>query len=130
LGSEALPHLAALVHGDDAMLAAKAVHLAALIGAEDAKDIVGDAARSADPVLRVAAAGAARHLPAEAASEIVLTLVDDPDRGVQRIALKSIPTAASPSLRRRLEELKDIGPGPQVRDLAARAVAAFEPPAD
>ncbi len=128
LGPDALPHLAVLAHADDLMLAAKAVHLAALIGAEDSKELIADAARSAHPVLRVAAAGAARHLPAEAASDIVLILVDDRDQSVQRIALSSVPAAASPALRRRLEELSNSGPGPRVRDLAARAVAALEAP--
>jgi HEAT repeat protein len=127
LGEDALPHLAALVRTDDSMLASKAVNLAALIGSRTATDVVAEAARSSDPVLRVAAAGAARHLPAEAASEIILTLVDDVDPGVQRIALTSAPASPSTTLLERLQELSDSGPAPHVRDLAARVVARTKP---
>ena len=60
LGSEALTHLMALIQGDDPDLAAKAASLAGLINVDQSAPVLERAARHAEPVVRVAAAAAAR----------------------------------------------------------------------
>jgi len=96
LGPDALPHLMTLVSGDDPGLAAKAAYLA---GTLNAADIVATAATSGDARVRVAAASAASMLPAPEASQVLTALVADGDTGVQKLALRSVPAAASPELR-------------------------------
>jgi HEAT repeat protein len=87
LGEEAVPHLDQLVRGDDAMLASKAAYAASLIvgGAET----VATAAVSEDPIVRVAAAAAARNLPREQARHVLGQLSDDEDAGIRKVARNS-----------------------------------------
>lgn len=105
LGQEALPHLGKLARDAEALLASKAVYLAALIQDERSVRIVRDAATRDDPVVRVAAAAAARYLPCVEVSEILLQLVNDEDSGVQRVALESARADATAELRASIERL-------------------------
>jgi HEAT repeat protein len=98
LGPTALPHLAELVESDR-MLAPKAVYLAGVISGPDSPTVVLKGARSSDPGVRVAAAGAATYLPTDAANEIILTLLGDDHAGVRKAALQSIPRSPSRNLR-------------------------------
>ncbi|MEC5182519.1 hypothetical protein [Arthrobacter sp. CG_A4] len=98
LGPEALPHLQALVEGDDPMLAAKAAFAASLLEGGQGQDVVAAAARSETASIRVAAAAAARNLPAESASTVLTVLVDDDDPGVRKVAASSVPSDAPPQL--------------------------------
>jgi hypothetical protein len=88
LGPEAIPHLETLVREGDPMLASKATYLASLIQSDQSIEVVKAAAKSADAVVRVAAAAAARNLPAEAAEEVLAPLMADNDAGVQKTASK------------------------------------------
>ncbi|MET3952701.1 hypothetical protein [Arthrobacter sp. UYEF36] len=98
LGHEALPHLQALVEGDDPMLAAKAAFAASLLEGDQGQDVVAAATRSGTASIRVASAAAARNLPAESASTILTDLVDDDDSGVRKVAVSPVPSAAPPQL--------------------------------
>jgi hypothetical protein len=100
LGPDALPHLEALVRGSDPLMASKAAYLASLIDHEHAADIVHLAARSPNPVIRVAAA-VAQNLTGDATRAVLDTLADDKDHGVRKTAeralvgeLGAIPTAS------------------------------------
>lgn len=105
LGADALPHLEAIIGGSEPLLAAKAVYLAGLIGGEKSVPAVLKAARSSDPMLRIAAAGAAKNLPTEHTDALLLRLVDDADLGVQKVAMRSAPAAMSDALRSRVTAL-------------------------
>jgi HEAT repeat protein len=87
LGEDALPHLEELVRGDEVMLASKATYAASLISG--GADVVATAADSEDPVIRVAAAAAARNLPPERAEPVLLRLSDDDDAGIRKVARAS-----------------------------------------
>jgi HEAT repeat protein len=91
LGPEALPHLEALVAGDDPMLASKAAYAASMFEGAAGQEIVRAAAQSDDPVVRVAAAAAARNLPAPSAREVLAGLVTDDDPGIRKVARASAP---------------------------------------
>ena len=86
LGPEALPHLDALVSSNDPMLASKATYLASLIQDARAVDVVEKAARSVDPIVRVAAAAAASNLTYADQSEVLRELDNDPDPGVRKVS--------------------------------------------
>lgn len=88
LGEEAVPHLDQLVRGDDVMLASKAAYAASLI--QGGAETVGTAADSEDPVIRVAAAAAARNLPREQARRVLRQLTVDEDAGIRKVARNSL----------------------------------------
>ncbi|MFG3258423.1 hypothetical protein [Streptomyces sp. NPDC048172] len=104
LGPESLPHLRALVGGDDALLASKAAYAASLLDGDTGKEVVEVAARSEDAALRVAAASAAVNLPAESAATVLTELVTDTDHGVRKVARSSVPDDAPAALTSRVEE--------------------------
>jgi HEAT repeat protein len=106
LGPQALPHLETLIEGDDIGLASKAASLAGRIRDERSVAVLDKAASHGDARVRVAAAAAARGLPAAGASEVLSRLVTDRDVGVQKHALRSVPTRATPELRQKIESLK------------------------
>ncbi|MFF0292758.1 HEAT repeat domain-containing protein [Kitasatospora sp. NPDC004614] len=86
LGAEGVPFLESLLHGSDPMLASKAAYAASLLPAATGHDVVADAARSDNPLLRVAAAGATRNLPTPSAAVVLADLVSDSDASVRRRA--------------------------------------------
>jgi len=98
LGPDAIPHLQALVRGDDAMLASKAAYLASLIKSDASADVVREAAQSNVETVRVAAAAAARNLPSTKASEVLEGLVTDADPGVRKVARDAVPKRPSSRL--------------------------------
>jgi HEAT repeat protein len=91
LGPEALPHLQALVEGDEPMLAAKATYAASVLDGASGEKVIRTAAQARDPIVRVAAAAAARNLPAESARGVLERLVDDDDAGIRKVARASAP---------------------------------------
>jgi HEAT repeat protein len=106
LGADALPHLEKIIGGSDTSLAAKATYLAGLIGGDRSVPAVAKAARSTQAVVRIAAAAAAAHLPAQHSDAVLLQLVDDADHGVQKLAMRSAPAAMSDALRARVSALQ------------------------
>ncbi|MDX6743831.1 hypothetical protein [Actinocorallia sp. A-T 12471] len=83
LGPGALPYLTLLARGSNVPLAAKAVYLAGRMGAGH---VLADAAREADPRLRVAAAACLAWASPETAARLAVRLRDDPDPGVRKHA--------------------------------------------
>lgn len=122
LGSEALPHLETLAKEADALLASKAVYLAALIQDERSVRIVREAALSQDISVRVAAAAAARYLPCVPVSDILIPLVNDKDIGVQMVALQSAGTNATAELRAIIERLTTDESDPNIQRDAKQAL--------
>lgn len=106
LGAAALPHLEKIIGGSDTSLAAKATYLAGLIGGDQSAPAVAKAARSSQAIVRIAAAAAAAHLPAQHSDALLLQLVDDADHGVQKLAMRSAPAAMSDALRLRVNAVR------------------------
>jgi HEAT repeat protein len=117
LGAAALPHLDKLVTSDDPAIASKAASLAGMIRDAKAAPVLEKAAQSKDPRVRVAAAHAAQHL-GEGGEKVLLKLVADKDLGVQKVALRSVPDAASPALKKKVEGVSKQG-DPAIRPVAA-----------
>lgn len=109
LGAEAVPHLEALIAGDDPLLASKAVYAASLLEGALGVDAVLAGAQSEDVTVRVAAAAAAQNLPSAEASSVLLDLVEEEDSGVRKVALSSAQEVdPSSALAERLESLESI----------------------
>jgi hypothetical protein len=111
LGVEALPYLQVLVHGDDPMIAAKAVYAASLLEGSLGLDVVRAGMQHSNPAVRVAAAAATKNLPATEASEVLVELVSDNDPGVRKVAMSSVPDEASQALVERLTTMPESDPG-------------------
>ena len=77
------------------MLASKAAYAASLLEGATGQEVVRVAARSDDPVVRVAAAAAARNLPAQSARAVLTELATDEDPGIRKVARTSAPNDAS-----------------------------------
>lgn len=128
LGSDALPFLAPLVRGEDAMLAAKATYLAGLIDAPGSEEVLAAAAASFEPTLRAAAAGAAEHLSAGRQGLVLERLLADEDTDVRRLAIRAVGPEAPPTLRFVLEGLAEREPDPALRTLSREAVRRLARP--
>ena len=95
LGPEALPHLMQLIEEGDPDLASKATSLASVIDAAESIEAVDKAARSPDPVIRVAAAAALGNL-SEPPGPVAHSMLDDEDVGVRKLALTAAPVSMDP----------------------------------
>lgn len=118
-GPAVLPHLRALVAEDEPRIAPKAAYLAGIISTDASHEVVALAARSRHDVIRVAAAAAARSLPAEHGVSLTSRLLDDSDSGVRIRAMKSAAAINSPELTARLKTMSEQDHDATVRGLAA-----------
>ena len=90
IAADAMHHLRRLAVSDDVSLASKAVSLAGVIGDAGSIDVVGVAARSRHPLVRVAAAHAAGMLPDHPkAARVVSKLLDDDEIGVLKFGIRA-----------------------------------------
>lgn len=121
MGPEVLPALRQFVAGSNPGLAAKAASAASLIAHPGAVEVVRQAAQSASPIVRIAAAGATRRMRAPNMSSLILALTRDSDPGVRKFAIKSAATRPDDrALAARVRELETRDPSPTIRALAAR----------
>jgi HEAT repeat protein len=107
LGREALPFLAELAEGPDAMTASKAVSLAGLIGGDDAVPIITRAAQADRAELRIVAVAAAGGLGRNG-EEVVADLLGDDDAGVRKYAVRAVGEQPSARIRRLLEDRREV----------------------
>lgn len=121
LGAEALPYLRQIVAGETSLLASKAAYLAGRIGTEEAMPVLQQAAASSEVEVRLAAAAGAANLEGHLASDVLLALVDDADLGVQKVALRSVPAAASEPLVARVSAISESGAQEEGMEAAAAA---------
>jgi HEAT repeat protein len=121
LGSDALPLLQRFVAGGDANLAAKAAYLAGRIGDPEAAPILELAAGSVHPGVRAAAASGAQHL-GTAAEPVLLSLLDDSDPAVRKVAIRATPSQPGEDLLAKLQVLREVEPEPAVRQVAVETV--------
>jgi HEAT repeat protein len=120
LGPDALPHLQTLVAGNDPLLASKAAYLAGQLGTAQSSAVVALAAESPYPEVRVAAAAAARHLPAPQADTVLSTVLADSDVGVRKVALRSAAAVQTPGLKHQIQEMSRNDSNALIRTLAAQ----------
>jgi HEAT repeats len=123
LGPELLPHLRTLISGPDKMLASKAAYLAGLIDDERAVEVLRNAARSSSAAVRVAAAGGLRNMKRPAAAGVLITLLNDRDSGVRKLAIKSSVTRDNSALLAKISDLSRRDPAPTIRSLASQVVS-------
>jgi HEAT repeat protein len=126
LGPEALPYLLELVQGGDMALATKAAYLASLIEGEQRVEVLGAAAASEEPVLRIAAAAGIRNLSEPEALQMVAIMREDQDIGVRQQVVVSAANFVSPNVVSALQGLAEVEPEQFVRDLIQNTVTSLE----
>lgn len=122
LGPEALPHLEALLHGEDPMLAAKATYLASLIPGDEQPAVLAAAAGSHDATVRVAAASGLGNLDEGTAEQLVDELLGDRDFGVRRQAVRSASGFDSAAMTERVRRVAASDPEESLRAIAAESL--------
>jgi hypothetical protein len=121
LGSEALPHLITLIQGENLGLAAKAASLAGLINIDQSAAVLEIAARHPEPVVRVAAAAAAKHLTSIPTS-LAMDLLNDSDAGVRKWMLNALEVHHPAGIKTKVEEIMTSDPDVGLRDRARRII--------
>lgn len=121
MGVGALPHLRTLVSGPDRLLAAKAAHLATLIDDDKALIVLDAAAASPHPTVRSAVAGGIRNVKRPAASGIISKLLNDPDAGVRKMAVKSAANRSNSVLAAQVARMSTNDTAEHVRSAAQKA---------
>jgi HEAT repeat protein len=124
LGPAAADALQVLVTDEDESVAAKATYLASLLPGR--AETVALAARSASPLVRVAAAGAAANLSEENLELALTGLLDDADAGVRRTALRSATRRRVAVLRPKVQHMEEADPENAVRILARGALSQWQ----
>jgi hypothetical protein len=119
LGPEALPHLMQLIEEGDPDLASKATSLASVIDAAESIEAVDKAARSPDPVIRVAAAAALGNL-SEMPDPLAQGMLNDEDVGVRKLALRSLERQQRAGFKQKAQQMAANDPNPVLREHAAR----------
>ena len=105
-------------------LASKATSLASRIQSEKSVDVLAAAASSAEPILRVAAAGALHYLKPTHAERLLTALKADPDAGVRKVMVRSAAQVKSPRAAALVKQMSAADPEHFVREKAAGALAA------
>lgn len=124
LGAGALPFLLELVRGGDLGLASKATYLASRIASDRSVEVVEAAAKTNEPILRVAAAAGLQHLKPIHAERVLNTLKSDPDPGVRKVMVKAAARVRSPRVAAVLKVIAQSDPEPFVREITTDLLAA------
>lgn len=130
LGADVLPILDELLDDERPGIAAKAASLAGMVGGDKAVAVLQKAGESADPVVRVAAAGASSSLSATQAAKVLTPLVQDQDVGVQKTALNAAPPKLPSALRKTIEKIDPSTADPAIVALSQRALGVKPDAAD
>jgi HEAT repeat protein len=121
LGSEALPQLITLIQGENLGLAVKAASLAGIINDAQSAAVLEIAARHPEPVVRVAAAAAAKNLTSMPTS-LAMDLLNDPDAGVRQWGLKALEVHHPAGIKTKVEEIMTSDPDVGLRDRARQII--------
>ncbi|HSL44510.1 MAG TPA: HEAT repeat domain-containing protein [Anaerolineales bacterium] len=107
IGPEEVPLLEQLLQDEKPWMAARAAVALSRIPAPEAVRVLERAARDARPEVRVTLAASVPNLKLEDAKQILPTLLDDPDLGVRKFAVRSEPVVAA---REAVDQLRKVEP--------------------
>lgn len=123
LGEAAMPSLKAIIQGSDVGLSSKATYLAGLINSTNKEEALEMASRHSSPIVRVAAAAAAKNLEAVPAERLLGTLLNDGDLGVTKLAMQSIQAKQlSDKFKVKLQALSEMTQDSTIQNMAKTAL--------
>jgi len=108
-----------LIEEGDPELASKATSLASVIDAAQSIEAIDKAARSPDPVIRVAAAAALGNI-SETPESLAQDMLNDEDVGVRKLALRSLERRQPAGFKQKAQQMAANDPNPVLRETAAR----------
>ena len=104
------------------MLASKAAYLASLIKSDKSISILEHAARSKEPIIRIAAAAGIRNISEKDANILLDKFIEDKDVGVRKVTLKSVAKFKSDLIASKVQKLQESNPEPSIRELASNII--------
>jgi HEAT repeat protein len=125
MGPEAVPHLAALINGEDLGFAAKATYLASVIQTDEAIDALSVAATSPHRIVRVAAAAGLGNVRDPRAISLAQRLLDDEDAGVRKFAVRAASRLGLSELEPKVRAIAIQDNVPALRQIAAGALQSI-----
>ena len=118
LGAAALPFLAELIRGDDPSLASKAASLAGIIDGTESLEVLSEAGRSPQVVVRIAASAAIGQLKDLPITDLLISLLEDENPYVRKVALDSAGSVRAMGAARKIRSLAEQDPEQFVREVA------------
>ena len=128
IGAPEVDLLVQLLDVKEAWLAARAAHALSRIDAEPARSAVLAATWSSRPEIRVAVAASAGALPPEVSDKVLSRLLNDPEIGVRKFAIKSACDSNGSPIRQRLEEIATADASTAVRQIAEEKARSLSDP--
>lgn len=113
---------------EEAWLAARAAHALSRIDSDNAHDALLAATESSRPEVRTAVAASAGALPPKVSDEILSRLLDDPEIGVRKFAIKSTSDRNSDTIRQRLGEIARSDADTALGQIAEEKARSVSPP--
>jgi HEAT repeat protein len=126
ISPDEVPALEALLDDEEVWMAARAVHALARMDASQARRALRRASASLRPEVRVAVAAVAQSLPPRLSDHLLERLLDDPDPGVRKFAIRSVSDQSSESVRSRLRRKSTEEKDPVLRRLAGERADALK----
>ena len=120
IDADSIPALDALSTDADIMTATKAVYLASLLPNANAHAVVTKASKSANALLKIAAASALVNLPDATKYKIAEKLITDADVSVQKLVINSVQTTASPKLKEQIKALSTDSPSEFIKSISLK----------
>lgn len=118
LGVAALPFLVEIIQEGDPSLGSKATSLAGNIDGRESLHALVEAGRSPEVVVRIAAAGAVGELRGLPVNDLLITLLEDKDPYVRKVALDSAGSVGAVGAAKKIGALAEQDPEPFVREVA------------
>jgi HEAT repeat protein len=117
-----------LLDDEEPWLAARAVYALSRIDAESAHRVLLAASKSPRPEVRVAVAASAGALPPRVSDQVLSRLLDDPELGVRKFAVKSTSERNSEAVKKRLERIATTEANAAVQQIAEEKAKSLLPP--
>jgi HEAT repeat protein len=117
-GVAALPFLVELIRGGDPSLASKAASLAGNIDGAESLEVLVEAGRSPQVVVRIAASAAVGQLRDLPVTDLLLALLEDENPYVRKVALDSAGSVRAGGTARKVRSLAEQDPEQFVREVA------------
>jgi HEAT repeat protein len=123
LTKDDIPILAELAQDPNLAIATKAISCLGFMNDDRAFAGVEKAAKSNDPVLRVAATHALRNMTSRPATEKLLDkLLDDDDIGVKKFALKTVEASKLSNLKEKVKQMHSKETNEHIKNLSKQVM--------
>ncbi|MFE6834998.1 HEAT repeat domain-containing protein [Streptomyces sp. NPDC057705] len=114
--------LRTLLGGKETRLAVRAVHALGLIDSDAAHETILSTVRDPRPEVRTSLAHVAERLPVDLSNQVLAALLNDPDIGVRKFAIRSVGPRNAEVLRAKVEQVSHSDENQGLRRVAYERV--------